>query len=179
MPHSCISISTVCLPALILLSHLDCSIFPPVLSHYSVTMRYMVYYIIALGFYSAVWYTFSILIQCFHFLTFGSRSARLSLLFMVIRITPPYHAGTLRALHFLAWGFGVAWGILIAQTIWVCEKKTTWKVRAFCSNLRTFPHSTGIQMTPAPQCPLGVSVPIAQLISMAPLRSRFPAAFFS
>ena len=67
-------------------------------------------------------------IECFHFLTLKPRSARLSILFIVIRITPSYTGGR-RTLRFLACGFGVTWGILVAQLIWICEKKTTWKVK--------------------------------------------------
>ena len=56
---------------------------------------------------------------------------------MVIRITPPYDAGILRVLHFLAWSFGAAWGILTAQAIWVCETNATWKVKRFVINEST------------------------------------------
>ena len=111
---------------------------------------------------------------CFHSLTLKPRSARLSILFIVIRITPPYMR-TRRALHFLAWTFGVAWGTLVAQAIWVCEKNPTWKARPFvifsARALTAVP-----QTTPAPQCPLGRLVAIAQLISTHPLHSQFPAS---
>ena len=72
-------------------------------------------------------------IPCFHFLMLKPRSARLSILFIVIRITPTSNTDTRRALHFLAWTFGVAWGILAVQVFWVCEtqRKATWKVRDF------------------------------------------------
>ena len=69
-------------------------------------------------------------IPCFRFLTPKHRSARLSILFIVIRITPHYTGGR-RTLRFLAWSFGAAWGILVAQMLWVCEKKATWKVMHF------------------------------------------------
>ena len=40
-------------------------------------------------------------------------------------------------MHFLAWSFAAAWGILVAQMIWVCEQKATWKVKHFViSNAR-------------------------------------------
>ena len=91
----------------------------------------MTFYIMAEAFYWIIWYySLRTLLHTphFHFLTLGSRSARLSILFTVIRITPPY-TGKRRALQFLAWSFGVAWGILAAQLIWICEKQPAWKVR--------------------------------------------------
>ena len=111
-------------------------------------------------------------ITCFHFLTPKHRSARLSILFIVIRITPSHYTGGRRALYFLGWSFGVTWGILVAQMFWVCEKKTTWKVRHFVIfNRRHLMRLS--QLAPAPQCPVGVPVAIAQLISTVPLRSQF------
>ena len=47
-------------PSLVLLSHLNCFTFPQVLAHYSVTTRYMIYYIIAESFYWVIWYPSSI-----------------------------------------------------------------------------------------------------------------------
>jgi len=119
-------------------------------------------------------------IPCFHFITLKPRSARLSLLFTVIRITPHSDTGTRRALHVFAWNFGVAWGILAAQVIWICEKKAPWKVRHFVILIFDARFLTAAsQTTPAPQCPLGLPVAIAQLISTAPLRLQFPASFFT
>ena len=106
----------------------------------------------------------------FHFLTLKPRSARLSLMFIVIRITPPSNEGTRRTLYFAAWSFGAAWAVLAAQVIWVCEKKVAWKVSDFVKFNARFVTAT-FQVTPAPQCPIGLPVAIAQLISTARRRS--------
>ena len=115
-------------------------------------------------------------IPFFHLPTLKLRSARLSILFIVIRITPPHH-DTRHALHFVGWSFGAAFGILVAQLIWVCEKKTAWKVRRFVI-FNAHPLTAASQVTRAPQCPIGLPVAIAQLISTPLLRSQSPASSF-
>ena len=152
-------------------------ISPPVLAHYSATTRYMIYYILSGGFNWVIWYPLLTLHTCFHFLMLEPRSARLSILFIVIRMTPPC-MGSRRALHFLAWSFGVALSFHLAQMIWVCETKTAWKVRCFVIfNPRSL--TAASQTTPAPQCPLALQVVIGRLISTPSLPSQFVTSIFS
>ncbi|CCL99491.1 uncharacterized protein FIBRA_01509 [Fibroporia radiculosa] len=73
------------------------------------------------------------------------RSARISILFTIIRLTVP---GRLRkGLILSACAFGLTWAILFAQVWWVCEKEPGWKE------------------SPTPQCDLGRNVAIAQVIA--------------
>lgn len=72
------------------------------------------------------------------------RSARLSILFSIIRITHTHQPN--RILHAFGILFLLAWLILTAQLYWECETKTAWK------------------HTEIPQCNLSVAVAICQLI---------------
>lgn len=96
-------------------------------THLSYTTRVGMYYILSQGFYGVIW------------------TARLSILFSVVRITPP--GNTRKFLFGLVGTFVLIWIILFAQVFWVCENEPLWKD------------------TPAPQCALGRNVAIAQLIS--------------
>lgn len=73
-------------------------------------------------------------------------SSRLSILFTVVRLTIP---GTLirKALISTAITFGVVWALLFSQVLWICETQPGWKIQ------------------PHPQCDLGRSVAIAQIIT--------------
>lgn len=75
----------------------------------------------------------------------GFRSARLSILFSVIRIDPWERRR--KRLLLIAILFLVAFAILLIQLFWVCEPNPAWK------RLRN------------PQCPLSTQVPIFQLVS--------------
>ncbi|KAJ7651150.1 hypothetical protein FB45DRAFT_1018503 [Roridomyces roridus] len=71
-------------------------------------------------------------------------AARISILFTVIRLS----MGGMRALLYtVAVLFYITWAILLAQTIWVCEKEPGWKQSVIG------------------QCALGKSVGIAQIIT--------------
>ncbi|TFK34016.1 hypothetical protein BDQ12DRAFT_738409 [Crucibulum laeve] len=85
------------------------------------------YYMMANMFYSIIW------------------SARLSILFSIIRIDPD-----ITRRYFMKGAavlFGVAWVILIGQIYWECEPEPNWKSK------------------PVPQCELNADVGICQLIS--------------
>ncbi|KAG6909978.1 hypothetical protein DXG01_013978 [Tephrocybe rancida] len=96
-------------------------------THLSYTTRVGMYYVLSQGFYGVVW------------------TARFSILFSVIRITPP--GNVKKMLWGIAASFALVWGILFAQVFWVCELQPLWKDSL------------------APQCALGRNVAIAQLIS--------------
>ncbi|GLB40606.1 putative expressed protein [Lyophyllum shimeji] len=96
-------------------------------THLTHATRVGMYYILAQGFYGVVW------------------TARLSILFSVVRITPP--SNYRKFLFGLVASFLIIWAILFAQVFWVCENEPLWKD------------------SPAPQCALGRNVAIAQLIS--------------
>jgi len=86
-----------------------------------------VYYLSCQFFYAVVW------------------SARFSILFSVIRITPtPTMKKLLIGVAFL---FGVIWAVLFAQVFWICENQPGWKDAL------------------VPQCALGEQVAIAQIIT--------------
>ncbi|KAJ7132185.1 hypothetical protein C8R44DRAFT_698538 [Mycena epipterygia] len=89
--------------------------------------RIAAYYLIAITFYAIIW------------------SARLSILFSIIRIDP--NGIRRRFLLGVAFVFLGACIILIAQLFWICERNPQWKNGA------------------TPQCPLGRQVVIFQLIS--------------
>ncbi|RDB22156.1 hypothetical protein Hypma_010678 [Hypsizygus marmoreus] len=93
----------------------------------SYTTRIGMYYVLAQGFYAVIW------------------TARLSIIFSVIRITPAGNPKSI--LYGLAASFIVLWIILFTQLMVICEKQPLWKD------------------APAPQCVLGQSVAIAQLVS--------------
>ncbi|KAF5382040.1 hypothetical protein D9615_004208 [Tricholomella constricta] len=96
-------------------------------SHLTYATRVGMYYVLSQGFYGVIW------------------TARLSILFSIVRITP---AGNYKKLMYgLVGSFVLLWVILFAQVFWVCENQPLWKD------------------TPAPQCALGRDVAIAQLIS--------------
>ncbi|KAG1794459.1 uncharacterized protein HD556DRAFT_1370700, partial [Suillus plorans] len=73
-------------------------------------------------------------------------TSRLSILFTVVRLTVP---GTYirKALISTAVTFSVVWALLFSQLWWVCEAKSDWKRQ------------------PHPQCDIGRSVAIAQIIT--------------
>jgi hypothetical protein len=73
-------------------------------------------------------------------------SSRISILFTIVRLTIP---GTLirRVLIYAAIIFGTIWALLFSQLCWICETESGWK---------TQPH---------PQCNLGRSVAITQMIT--------------
>jgi len=71
-------------------------------------------------------------------------AVRISILFTIVRLS----VGRMRRLlGWLGYAFGGTCAILIAQIFWVCEREPGWKD------------------LPTPQCSLGLSVAIAQLIS--------------
>ncbi|KAJ3554409.1 hypothetical protein NM688_g3128 [Phlebia brevispora] len=81
---------------------------------------------------------------CAHFFYLVAWSAKLSILFTVIRISS---FGTMRRLLVgVAFIFGILYIILFAQIFWVCDKQPGWKTQ------------------PLPQCFLGRNVAIAQVI---------------
>ncbi|KAG5641823.1 hypothetical protein DXG03_004142 [Asterophora parasitica] len=96
-------------------------------THLSYTTRVGMYYVLSQGFYGVIW------------------TARLSILFSIVRITPPGTAK--KILYGLVGSFAIVWIVLFAQVFWVCENQPLWKD------------------TPSPQCALGRDVAIAQLIS--------------
>jgi hypothetical protein len=73
-------------------------------------------------------------------------SSRISILFTIVRLTIP---GTLirKVLMYAAIIFGTIWALLFSQLCWICETESGWK---------TQPH---------PQCDLGRSVAITQMIT--------------
>ncbi|KAG1794460.1 uncharacterized protein HD556DRAFT_1443028 [Suillus plorans] len=73
-------------------------------------------------------------------------SSRLSILFTVVRLTVP-GTSIRKTLISIAITFGVVWALLFSQVWWVCETEPGWK---------RLPH---------PQCDLGRSVAIAQIIT--------------
>ncbi|KAG2098939.1 uncharacterized protein F5147DRAFT_582871, partial [Suillus discolor] len=79
-------------------------------------------------------------------LTCTHRSSRLSILFTVVRLTVP-GTSIRKTLISIAITFGVVWALLFSQVWWVCETEPGWK---------RLPH---------PQCDLGRSVAIAQIIT--------------
>ncbi|RDB18573.1 hypothetical protein Hypma_000322 [Hypsizygus marmoreus] len=85
------------------------------------------YYLMASTFYCVIW------------------SARLSILFSMIRIDPSQRRRT--RLLCIAVLFFLVWTILVAQLFWVCEPHAIWK------------------LLPTPQCPLNGQVAISQLVS--------------
>lgn len=72
------------------------------------------------------------------------RSARLSILFSMIRIDPSQTRQ--RRLMYIGASFSLIWVLLIAQLFWVCESAPSWK------ELKS------------PQCPLDKQVAICQLV---------------
>ncbi|KAG2095842.1 hypothetical protein BD769DRAFT_1301839, partial [Suillus cothurnatus] len=74
------------------------------------------------------------------------RSSRISILFTIVRLTIP---GTLfrRVLIYAAIIFGAVWALLLSQLCWICETESGWKSQ------------------PHPQCNLGRSVAITQIIT--------------
>lgn len=96
---------------------------------YSLSTRLAAYYLIAEGFYLTLW------------------TARLSILFSIIRIVP--EKSQQRFLKRTAWAFGAVLIFLITQVFWVCET----------------PKKRGWQKQPNPQCSLGLQVAVCQLIT--------------
>jgi len=96
---------------------------------YSLSTRLAAYYLIAEGFYLTLW------------------TARLSILFSIIRIVP--EKAQQRFLKRTAWAFGAVLIFLITQVFWVCET----------------PKKRGWQKQPNPQCSLGLQVAVCQLIT--------------
>ncbi|KAG2356667.1 hypothetical protein BDR07DRAFT_432098 [Suillus spraguei] len=72
--------------------------------------------------------------------------SRLSILFTIVRLTIP-RTSFRRVLISTAITFGIVWALLFSQLWWICEKIPSWK---------TQPH---------PQCDLGKSVAITQIIT--------------
>lgn len=67
------------------------------------------------------------------------RTARLSILFSVIRITPP--GSPKRILYGLVGSFVVVWIILFSQVFWVCENQPLWKVGSSSSISTNLSHA--------------------------------------
>ncbi|KAK7031664.1 hypothetical protein R3P38DRAFT_2925035 [Favolaschia claudopus] len=86
-----------------------------------------VYYLMALTFYAVIW------------------ASRLSILFSIIRIDPS--VARRKRLSWAAVAFLLAFIILTAQLLWVCEPKQEWK------------------KAPNPQCPLPLQVAVLQLVT--------------
>jgi len=82
------------------------------------------------------------------------RSSRISILFTIVRLTIP---GTLirRVLMYAAIIFGAVWALLLSQLCWICETESSWKSQ------------------PHPQCDLGRSVAITQIISKESLLIKY------
>ncbi|KAG1860960.1 hypothetical protein F4604DRAFT_1508120, partial [Suillus subluteus] len=74
------------------------------------------------------------------------RSSRLSILFTIVRLTVP-RTFIRRVLMSTAIIFGIVWALLFSQVWWICETESGWK---------TQPH---------PQCELGRSVAITEMIT--------------
>jgi hypothetical protein len=74
------------------------------------------------------------------------RTARMSMLYSVIRIIPPMML-LRRIAYFSAVLFGCMWAALLAQKVYICAHDRAW------------------EMLPAPQCHLGESVGILELVS--------------
>ncbi|KAG6840252.1 hypothetical protein C0991_007909 [Blastosporella zonata] len=117
------SLSILILFVVALFTHLG---DPTNLSH---STRVAMYYILAQGFYGIVW------------------TARMSILFSVIRITPT-GSNLKKILYGLSASFLVVWSILFSQVFW--STLTIFKI---------------LKAALAPQCTLGRNVAIAQLIS--------------
>ncbi|KAF7340300.1 hypothetical protein MVEN_01949100 [Mycena venus] len=94
-------------------------------------VKVSVYYMCAQFFYAVVW------------------TARISVMFNVIRLSPSlsFFRRLRQLLYSVVVVFFVAWTVLFAQVWWVCERQPGWKNQA------------------APQCALGRDVAIAQLIT--------------
>lgn len=73
------------------------------------------------------------------------RSARLSLLFSLIRVDP--HPQRRRFLHYVAVVYVILCILLVFQLVWICQAQPHWKTR------------------PVPQCHLGWQIALFQLIS--------------
>lgn len=84
----------------------------------------------------------------------GSRSARLSIIFSVIRIDP--WEKRRKQLLFIAVLFLGAFVVLLLQLFWVCEPDPAWK------------------RLENPQCPLNMQVAIFQLVSKSKLWTYLP-----
>ena len=83
---------------------------------------------------------------CTHTFTLANYTARLSILFGIIRIAPNPH--TKRNLRFVAAGFALIALVLIAQKVWVCDgSDRSWKVAV------------------PPSCHLGLQVSVTELVS--------------
>jgi len=82
------------------------------------------------------------------------RSSRISILFTIVRLTIP---GTLirKVLMYAAIIFGTIWALLFSQLCWICETESGWKSQ------------------PHPQCDLGRSVAITQMISKESLFIKY------
>ncbi|KZV81495.1 hypothetical protein EXIGLDRAFT_755554 [Exidia glandulosa HHB12029] len=89
--------------------------------------RVAAYYILATSFYAVIW------------------SARLSILFSVIRLEP--HTSTRKRLYWAALALFLTVCFLISQLFWVCEPEPGWKD------------------LPSPQCTLNKEVAICQLVT--------------
>jgi len=85
------------------------------------------YYLISTGFYAIIW------------------SARLSLLFSIIRIDP--YQKRRRWLYFVALIYAIVCILLIWQLLWICQKEPKWKTQ------------------PIPQCHLTVPIGVFQVIT--------------
>jgi len=96
---------------------------------YTRVTRLAAYYLIAEGFYLTLW------------------TARLSILFSIIRIVP--EKTQKRFLYRTAIAFVVVLVFLLAQVFWVCER----------------PHHTSWKNAPNPQCSLGLQVAVCQLVT--------------
>ncbi|KAG2031155.1 hypothetical protein BDR03DRAFT_986583 [Suillus americanus] len=72
-------------------------------------------------------------------------SSRISILFTIVRLTIPKTIFR-RVLMFIAIIFGTVWALLFSQLWWICENESGWKSQ------------------PHPQCNLGRSVAITQMI---------------
>ena len=104
--------------------------------------RIVAYYLMCVTFYAVIW------------------SARISILFSIIRIDPdPFMR---QRLKWLAAAFVGAIGFFIAQLFWICESNhDDWK------------------NTASPQCHLPKQVPICQLVCTYPFTSLSPFAVFT
>jgi hypothetical protein len=116
----------------------------PVPNNLTKTTRVSAYYLMALTFYSIIWFALAIG-PFLLILTLSYRASRLSILFSIIRIHPSPSAR--KHLFWVAVSFVTAVLFLFGQLLWVCETEPLWKD------------------APNPQCRLPLQVAICQLVS--------------
>lgn len=101
------------------------------------------YYLTAITFYIVIWRVRVLNFRIFYS-NLGNRTARISILYSIIRIHP--NLNRRRQLCGISAVYLMVCIILLAQLFWVCESELVWKTTA------------------NPQCPLSKQVAVSQLV---------------